>query len=192
MRGTASQRLTAESAAPAASVCSMECFMTSHACLALPLPSRFRCRCSHMLPCYRTQLLSLKQVPSRRPTHFHHMSSEVSRSFAWRPASEQMMIRNEGMCIAPWLISMLLASVLPLVMPDTKMRPRGGRFYRPPTAAPLRLKPDEHFQPLWWLKLAGPGGHWLAAWPRRAQYRHCVWLACGAIGGATETHGDLW
>jgi hypothetical protein len=36
--GTASQRLTAESAAPAASVCSMECFMTSHACLALPLP----------------------------------------------------------------------------------------------------------------------------------------------------------
>ena len=38
VRGTASQRLTAESAAPAASVCSMECFMTSHACLALPLP----------------------------------------------------------------------------------------------------------------------------------------------------------
>ena len=36
--GTASQRLTAESAAPAASVCSMECFMPSHACLALPLP----------------------------------------------------------------------------------------------------------------------------------------------------------
>ena len=68
---------------------------------------------------------SLKQtVPSRRPTHFHHMSSEVSRSFAWRPASEQMMIRNEGMCIALWLISMLLASVLPLDMPDTKMRPR--------------------------------------------------------------------
>jgi hypothetical protein len=36
--GTASQRLTAESAAPAASVCSMECFMPSHACLALSLP----------------------------------------------------------------------------------------------------------------------------------------------------------
>ena len=36
--GTASQRLTAESAAPAASVCSMACFMASHACLALPLP----------------------------------------------------------------------------------------------------------------------------------------------------------
>ena len=38
MRGIASQRLTAESAAPAASVCSMACFMASHACLALPLP----------------------------------------------------------------------------------------------------------------------------------------------------------
>ena len=158
MRGTASQRLTAESAAPAASVCSMECFMTSHACLALPLPLSLL---THpMLPCYQTQLLSLKQVPSRRPTHFHHMSSEVSRSFAWRPASEQMTIRNEGMCIAPWLISILLASVLPLDMPDTKMRPRGGRFYRPPTAAPLSLKPDGHFQPLWWLNLAGgTGGH---------------------------------
>ena len=55
---------------------------------------------------------------------------------------------------------LLASSVLPLVMPDTKMRPRGGRFYRPPTAAPLSLKqPDGHFQPLWWLKLAGPGGH---------------------------------
>ena len=143
--GTASQRLTAESAAPAASVCSMECFMTSHACLALPLPLSLL---MHMLPCYRTQLISPKQVPSssRRPTHSHHMSSEVSRSSAWRPASEQMTIRNEGMCIAPWLISMLLASVLPLVMPDTKMRPRGG----PPTAAPLSLKPDGHFhRPLW-------------------------------------------
>ena len=38
VRGTESQRLTAESAAPAASVCSMACFMASHACLALPLP----------------------------------------------------------------------------------------------------------------------------------------------------------
>ena len=38
--GTVSQRLTAESAAPAASVCSMACSMASHACLARaqPLP----------------------------------------------------------------------------------------------------------------------------------------------------------
>ena len=145
----------------------------------LALRFRCRCRCSHMLPCYRTQLLSLKQVPSRRPTHFHHMSSEVSRSFAWRPASEQMTIRNEGVCIAPWLISMLLASVLPLDMLDTKMRPRGGRFYRPPTAAPLSLKPDGHFQPLWWLKLAGPGGHWLGL------DVPSTGTVCGAIGDAT-------
>ena len=132
------------------------------------------------------QLLSPKQVPSRRPTHFHHMSSEVSRSFAWMPASEQMTIRNEGMSIAPWLISMLLASVLPLGMPDTKMRPRGGRFYRPPTAAPLSLKPDGHFQPLWWLKLAGPGGHWLSL------DVPSTGTVCGAIGDATGTHGELW
>ena len=38
--GTVSQRLTTESAAPAASVCSMACSMASHACLsrAQPLP----------------------------------------------------------------------------------------------------------------------------------------------------------
>ena len=36
--GTASQRLTAESAAPAASVCSMACSMASHACLARAQP----------------------------------------------------------------------------------------------------------------------------------------------------------
>ena len=44
VRRAPSQRLTAESAAPAASVCSMACFMASHACLArtqpLPLLSR--------------------------------------------------------------------------------------------------------------------------------------------------------
>jgi hypothetical protein len=37
-RGVASRSQTTESAAPAASVCSMACFMASHACLALPLP----------------------------------------------------------------------------------------------------------------------------------------------------------
>ena len=147
----------------------------------LALRFRCRCRCSHMLPCYRTQLLSPKQVPSRRPTHSHHMSSEVSRSSAWRPASEQMTIRNEGMCIAPWLISMLLASVLPLVMPDTKMRPRGG----PPTAAPLSLKPDGHFQPLCMVAEVD-GRPWRPlAWPRRAQYRHCVWCHW-------RRNGDAW
>ena len=73
---------------------------------------------------------------------------------------------------------MLLASVLPLDMPDTKMRPRGGRFYRPPTAAPLSLKPDGHFQPLWWLNLAGPGSHWLGL------DVPSTGTACGAIGQA--------
>ena len=81
---------------------------------------------------------------------------------------------------------MLLASVLNLGMPDARMRPRADRLYRSPAAAPLSLKPDGHFQPLWWLKLAGPGGHWLGL------DVPSTGTACGAIGGATETHGDLW
>ena len=55
-----------------------------------------------------------------------------------------------------------------------------------PTAAPLSLKPDEQFQPQRWLKLAGLGGHWLGL------DVPSTGTACGAIGGATETHGDLW
>ena len=97
----------------------------------------------------------------RRPTHFHHMSSEVSRSFAWRPASEQMTIRNEGIVHCSLAHIHATSIRAPSSALDVKMRPRGGRFYRPPTAAPLSLKPDGHFQPLWWLKLAGPCGHWL-------------------------------
>ena len=150
----------------------------------LALRFRCRCRCSHMLPCYRTQLLSPKQVPSRRPTHSHHMSSEVSRSSAWRPASEQMTIRNEGVRIAPWLRSMLLASMLNIGMPDARMRPRGDRFYRPPAAAPLSLKPDGHFQPPQWLKLVGPGCHWLGL------DVPSTGTACGQLWCHCRRHGD--
>ena len=57
---------------------------------------------------------------------------------------------------------------------------------RPPTAAPLSLKPDGHFQPLWWLNLAGPGGHWLGI------DVHSTGTVCGAIEDATGTHGELW
>ena len=152
----------------------------------LALRFRCRCRCSHMLPCYRTQLLSLKQVPSRRTIHLHHRSSEVSKCSASRPASEQMTIRNEGVRIAPWLRSMLLASMLNIGMPDARMRPRGDRFYRPPAAAPLSLKPDGHFQPPQWLKLVGPGCHWLGL------DVPSTGTACGVIVGATGTHADLW
>jgi hypothetical protein len=81
--------------------------------------------------------------------------------------------------------SMLLASVVDIGMPDTKMRPRGDRFYRPPAAAPLSLKPDGHFQPPRWLKLVGPGGHRLGLDVPRAQHRHCVWCHC-------RRHGDAW
>ena len=135
-----------------------------------------------LLPCYRTQLLSLKQVPSRRPIHFHHLSSEVSRSSASRPASEQMTIRNEGVRIAPWLRSMLLASMLNIGMPDARMRPRGYRFYRPRAAAPLSLQS----QARWALSaatVAEAGRSWLPlAWHRHAEHRHCVWCHCRRHG----------
>ena len=55
-----------------------------------------------------------------------------------------------------------------------------------PRLCALSLKPGGHFQPLWWLKLAGPGGHWLGL------DVPSTGTVCGAIGGATETHGDLW
>ena len=94
-----------------------------------------------------------------------------------------MMIRNEGVRIAPWLRSMLLASVLNLGMPDARMRPRGDRFYRPPAAAPLSLQPNGHLSAT---IVAEAGRHWLPlAWPRRAQHRYCVWCHC-------RRHGDAW
>ena len=148
--------------------------------------ARSRSRCSHMLPCYRTQLLSLKQVPSRRPIHSHHISSAVSSSSASRPASEQMTIWNEDVHIVPWLRSMLLASVLHLGMPDARMRPRADRLYRSPAAAPLSLKPDGHFQPAQWLNLAGHCSHWLG--PDVLS----TGTACGVIGDATRGRAKLW
>ncbi len=152
----------------------------------LALRFRCRCRCSHMLPCYQTQLLSLKQVPSRRSTHPSSRSSATTSSSASLPASEQKVNRRQGVRIALCNESMLLASVVDIGMPDTKMRPRGDRFYRPPAAAPLSLKPDGHFQPPRWLKLVGPGGH------RLGLDVPSTGTACGVIVGATGTHGDLW
>jgi hypothetical protein len=66
----------------------------------LALRFRCRCRCSAVLLCYRTQLLSLTQVPSRRSTHSHLISSAVSSSSSSRPASDQMVVRNQGARIA--------------------------------------------------------------------------------------------
>ena len=97
------------------------------------------------------------------------------------------MIRNEGVRIAPWLRSMLLASVLNLGMPDARMRPRGDRFYRPPRGRAFE-------SPAQWALSAtivaeaevGTGCHWLGLdVPSTA-------TACGVIVGATGTHADLW
>ena len=77
---TPSQRLAAESAAPAASVCSMECFMTSHACLARPLPLSLLTHVT-LLP----NPTPIAQAGTISTTDsLHHMSSEVSRSSAWQ------------------------------------------------------------------------------------------------------------
>ena len=102
-----------------------------------------------------------KYVPSRRSTHSSSRSSATTSSSASLPASEQKVNRRQGVRIALCNESMLLASVVDIGMPDTKMRPRGDRFYRPPAAAPLSLKPDGHFQPPRWLKLVSvlAGGH---------------------------------
>ena len=86
--GTASQRLTADSAAPKASVCSMKCFMTSHACLALPLPLSLLTHVTLLPnPTPIAQTGTISTTDSLSP----HVS---------RPASEQMTIRNEGMSCA--------------------------------------------------------------------------------------------
>ena len=139
------------------------------------------CRPATILNFYRRH----RYLDDRPTTSTCPWAATVSVSASW-PASEQNAIRNEVLHIAPWLTPMLLAPVLHLGMPNARMRPRGDRLYRSPAAAPLSLKPDGHFQPAQWLNLAGPGGHWLDL------DVPSTGIACGAIGGATETHGDLW
>ena len=93
---------------------------------------------------------------------------------------------------------MLLASVIPVDILDTKVRPRGWRsvlaFYRPPAATPLSLSLAQ-----WALSFSHHGGQtlsilgWLLAWPRRAQYWHCVWCHWRrhARGRSTMIFGKL-
>ena len=47
-------------------------------------------------------------------------------------------------------------------------------------------KSDGHFQPPQWPASIDPGGHWLGL------DVPSTGTVCGAIGGATETHGNLW
>ena len=51
-------------------------------------------------------------------------------------AADYMMGWDQGVCIAPWRRSMLLASVFHAGMADTRKWPREDRFYRPPAATP--------------------------------------------------------
>ena len=74
-------------------------------------------------------------------------SSATTSSSASLPASEQKVNRKQGVRIALCHESMLLASVVDTGMPDTSMRPRGGRYYRPPAATAVSLSPDGHFPP---------------------------------------------
>ena len=140
-RGIASQRLTAQS--------QLNQLRQWRACAAWHaswllmhdmMRCRFRCRCSAVLPCYRThELLSLKQVPttiSTTDTLSPHLTGGFQKLSigARRPARDQMMaVQNEGVPVH----RSLLGSYQRLGMPETRMRPRRDRLYRPPTAAPL-------------------------------------------------------
>ena len=109
-------------------------------------------------------------------------SRATTRAFARSCMTEISDFHRFTVCIA-----YLPASVVHAGIADTNRWPREDRFYRPPTAAPLSLKPDGHFQPLWWLKSAGPGGHWLGL-----DVPSTGTVCGGAIGDATGTHGELW
>ena len=74
-------------------------------------------------------------------------SSATTSSSASLPASEQKVNRKQGVRIELCHESMLLASAVDIRMPDTSMRPRGGRYYRPPAATAVSLSPDGHFPP---------------------------------------------
>ena len=124
VRRAPSRRLTTESATPAASACCMACFM---ACPALP---RAHAAAPIAQPC-----LSATELNFYRPDRYllddrltlSSRSSATTSSSASLPASEQKVNRKQGMRIALCHESMLLASVVDIGMPDTSMRPRGGR-----------------------------------------------------------------
>ena len=77
---------------------------------------------------------------------------------------------------------MLSVAVVYVGMSDARMRPRGDRFYRPPAAAPLSLKPDGHFQPPQWLKSVDTGGLWFVVDVYITYTAHsAVWVAQKAL-----------
>ena len=100
-----------------------------------------------------------------------------------------MTIRNEGMSVVTYVhCSLAHIHATSIRAPSSHVGHKNAAARRPPTAAPLSLKPDGHFQPLWWLKLAGPGGHWLGLDVPSSS----TGTVCGAMGDATGTHGELW
>ena len=156
----------------------------------LAMRRRSRSRCSGVLSCNRTQLLSL----SLRSLRYHFIVRlTLTSSHPWPQQARQAAsgIPHDGMgsrCVHRCLTQIHAPSVYVVHagMADTKRWPRGCRFYRPPAATPLSLSPNGDFQPPRWPESIDPDGHWLGLDVPST----CT--ACGAIGGATETHGDLW
>ena len=113
-------------------------------------------------------------------------SSATTSSSASLPASEQKVNRKQGVRIALCHESMLLASVVDIGMPDTSMRPRGGR-YRPPAATAVKVsRPMGTFHHHWWTTSVTPLDQW------HVLDVASTGVAGGAIGDATGTRCERW
>ena len=178
VRGIVSQSLTTESAAPVASVCSMACFMASHACLALPLPLPLLSRVALLpTPTPIAQTGTISMIDSLSP---HLIGGLLELCIQ---AGERAHDGPESRYAHRSLTQLHAASIRGLCRHarHARMRPRGDRFCRPPAAAALSL-------PARWAlsvtMVAVIGRSWRSlAWSGRAQHRHCI---CSRLG----RHGD--
>ena len=113
----------------------------------LAMRRRSRSRCSAVLSCNRTQLLSLSQVSFHRSTHSHLISSVATTSSASgkRPGIKVCA------CVHRSLTQIRAASVRDPCRHTGHENEAAWRsvlwFYRPPAATPLSLSPNRHFQP---------------------------------------------
>ena len=148
-------------------------------------------------PCYPAtkpkQLLSLSQVSFHRSTHSHLISSVATTSISQQARQAASGRPHDGLgsrCVHRSLTQIRAASVRDPCRHTGHENEAAWRsvlwFYRPPAATPLSLSPNGHFQPPRLPAPVDPGGYWLVLGVPSTG------TAYGAIGGAMETHGDLW
>jgi hypothetical protein len=185
VRGTESQRLTAESAAPAASVCSMACFMASHACLALPLPLPLLNRVA-LLP-NPTPIAHTGTVSTFDSLSPHLIGGLLELCIE---AGERAHDGPESRCTHRSLTQTNATSARGpcgharlqntaarrSVLPTSR-----GRAFESPARWALSATTLHR-----WLKSVGLGGHWLGLDVPSTN------TACGVIGDATVTSCELW